>query len=136
MPRRRPHLSLGSPGRNRRAKGHQALTGNVIGGKHAHGIILPNGGKEVAKDHFILRLMRDPNDWQTGFEFKEMLQASLVLRGNGYAPMVRDGCGGPLTMVSVHPDRAGLFEAPSGGYFYAVTRNGCTRWRCCASSRC
>jgi len=85
---------------------------------------LPNGGKEVAKDHFLNRLLRDPNDWQTGFEFKEMLQASLVLRGNGYGVTVRNGRGMPLFMVPVHPDRVGLFEAPSGEYFYAVTRNG------------
>jgi HK97 family phage portal protein len=85
---------------------------------------LPNGGKEVAKDHFLHRLLRDPNDWQTGFEFKEMLQASLVLRGNGYAVTVRNGRGEPLHMVPIHPDRVGLFEAPSGDFFYAVTRNG------------
>ena len=85
---------------------------------------LPDGGKEVFKDHPLHRLMRHPNNWQTAFEFKEMLQASLVLRGNGYAPVVRNGRGDPLYLVPVHPDRVGLFEAPSGEYFYAVTRNG------------
>jgi HK97 family phage portal protein len=85
---------------------------------------LGNGGKEPAKEHFLHRLLREPNDWQTGFEFKEMLQASLVLRGNGYAVAVRDGRGIPLYLVPIHPDRVGLFEAPSGEWFYAVTRNG------------
>jgi HK97 family phage portal protein len=85
---------------------------------------LANGGKEAATDHPLHRLLRDPNDWQTGFEFKEMLQASLVLRGNAYAVTVRDGRGKPLYLVPIHPDRVGLFEAPSGDYFYAVTRNG------------
>lgn len=85
---------------------------------------LPNGGKEPAKDHYLHRLLRDPNDWQTAFEFKEMLQASLALRGNGYAVAVRDGRGIPLYLVPIHPDRVGLFEAPSGEWFYAVTRNG------------
>jgi HK97 family phage portal protein len=85
---------------------------------------LSDGGKEAARDHFLHRLLREPNDWQTGFEFKEMLQASLVLRGNGYAVAVRDGRGIPLYLVPIHPDRVGLFEAPSGEWFYAVTRNG------------
>jgi HK97 family phage portal protein len=85
---------------------------------------LSNGGKEVLKDHYLHRLLRAPNDWQDGFEFKEMLQASLVLRGNGYAVAVRNGRGVPLYMVPIHPDRVGLFEAPSGEYFYFVTRNG------------
>ena len=53
-----------------------------------------------------------------------MLQASLVLRGNGYAVAVRNGRGIPLYMVPISPDRVGLFEAPSGEYFYYVTRNG------------
>jgi hypothetical protein len=29
-----------------------------------------------------------------------------------------------MYMVPIHPDRVGLFEAPSGEYFYYVTRNG------------
>ena len=85
---------------------------------------LPNGGKEFLKDHYLNRLLRSPNGWQDGFEFKEMLQASLVLRGNGYAVAVRNQRGDPLYLVPIHPDRVGLFEAPSGEYFYAVTRNG------------
>ena len=85
---------------------------------------LSNGGKEVLTDHYLHRLLRAPNDWQDGFEFKEMLQASLVLRGNGYAVAVRNGRGVPLYMVPIHPDRVGLFEAPTGEYFYFVTRNG------------
>ena len=74
---------------------------------------LPNGGKEIAKGHTLNRLLRDPNDWQTGIEFKEMLQASLVLRGNGYAAVVRNGRGDPLYMVPIHPDRVGRFALNS-----------------------
>jgi HK97 family phage portal protein len=85
---------------------------------------LGNGGKEPARDHYLHKLLRKPNNWQTGFEFKEMMQASLVLRGNGYAVTVRDGRGKPLYLVPIHPDRVGLFEAPGGEYFWAVTRNG------------
>lgn len=85
---------------------------------------LSNGGKEPATDHYLHRLLRDPNDWQTAFEFKEMLQAALVLRGNAYAVAVRDGRGKPLCLVPIHPDRVGLFEAYDGRWFYAVTRNG------------
>lgn len=83
-----------------------------------------DGGKRPATDHYLHRLLREPNPWQTGFEFKEMLQASLVLRGNGYAVAVRNGRGEPLYLVPIHPDRVTLFEAPSGEWFYAVARNG------------
>lgn len=85
---------------------------------------LPNGGKAQATDHPLHRLLRHPNDWQTAFEFKEMMQAALVLRGNAYAVAVRDGRGKVLYLVPIHPDRVGLFEAPDGSWFYSVARNG------------
>jgi HK97 family phage portal protein len=85
---------------------------------------LPNGGGEVLKDHYLHRLLRAPNDWQDGFEFKEMSRASLVPRDNGYAVAVRNGRGVPLYMVPIHPERVGLFASPSGECFYFVTRNG------------
>lgn len=83
-----------------------------------------DGGKEVAKNHILYPLLRNPNDWQTALEFKEMLTASLVLRGNGYAAVVRNYRADPLYLVPVHPDRVGLWEAPDGKFFYYVTRNG------------
>jgi HK97 family phage portal protein len=85
---------------------------------------LPNGGKEPARDHYLHRLLREPNDWQTALEFKEMLTASLVLRGNGYAAAVRNKRGEPIRLVPLHPDRVGLYEAPDGAWFYWVTRTG------------
>jgi HK97 family phage portal protein len=85
---------------------------------------LPNGGKKPAVNHWLHGLLRKPNNWQTAFEFKEMLQASLVLRGNGYAVAVRNGRGIPQYLVPIHPDRVGLYEAPDGEYFFSVSRNG------------
>ena len=85
---------------------------------------LPNGGRAPARDHWLHNLLRNPNDWQTAFEFKEMMQSALVLRGNAYAVAVRDGRGLPQYLVPVHPDRVCLYEAPGGEVFYSVTRNG------------
>ncbi len=82
------------------------------------------GGKAPARDHYLHGLLRNPNDWQTGFEFKEMMQSALVLRGNAYAVAVRDGRGQPQYLVPVHPDRVCLYESPGGEWFYSVTRNG------------
>ena len=83
-----------------------------------------DGGKVPATDHFLYRLLRHPNDWQTALEFKEMMQAALVLCGNAYAVAVRDWRGVPQYLVPVHPDRVTLYEAPDGQWFYLVTRNG------------
>jgi len=83
-----------------------------------------DGGKEPAKGTDLYRLLKRPNDWQTDFEWKEMMQAALVLRGNAYSVIVRNKRGEPLYLVPVHPDRVMLWEAPDGEYFYLVTRNG------------
>jgi HK97 family phage portal protein len=47
---------------------------------------LPNGGKERATDHPLYALLDvQPNLEQTAFEFREMMQIGLEVRGNGYA---------------------------------------------------
>jgi HK97 family phage portal protein len=84
----------------------------------------PDGGKKLAQGHWFSGLLKRPNPWQTRFEFIEMLQASLVLRGNAYAVIVRDDRGRPTTLVPIHADRVTLYEAPSGDIFYFVTRQG------------
>lgn len=85
---------------------------------------LPDGGKELAADHYFNRLLKRPNAWQTRFEFIEMMQAALVLRNNAYAVIVRNERGDPLYLVPIHPDRVSIYEAADGEYFYFVSRNG------------
>ncbi len=85
---------------------------------------LPNGGRELAKDHFLFNLLRRPNDWQSGLEFREMMQISLVLRGNAYAVIARTSRGIPYKLIPINADRVALWEAPSGGLFYRVTPIG------------
>jgi phage portal protein BeeE len=42
-------------------------------------------GKERANDHWLQALFDAPNPWQTGFEFRELMQAHVELAGNAYA---------------------------------------------------
>jgi HK97 family phage portal protein len=44
-------------------------------------------GKDRAPDYWLSRLLNEPNPWQTGFEFRAMLQAHTELCGNFYALM-------------------------------------------------
>jgi len=83
---------------------------------------LPNGGKERVVDHPIhdVVVMR-PNGQQTGFEFREMLQSHLALRGNAYALIDWDYLGRPIRLWPLHPDRISV-ESEGGrvtGYQYA-----------------
>jgi HK97 family phage portal protein len=44
-----------------------------------------NGLREIATDHPLRAVLRRPNAWQTSSEFRKMLTAHAVLKGNGYA---------------------------------------------------
>ena len=53
----------------------------------------------------LFRLLRDrPNEWQTAFEFRELMQRDLLLRGNAYALIVRGRRGQVSELLRLHPD--------------------------------
>lgn len=81
------------------------------------------GSRREAADHPLHRLFRDgPNAWQSAYEFKELMQAHLELRGNAFAYIVRDGGGRILSLVPVHPDRVTVWVQDDGVPLYKVTR--------------
>lgn len=68
-----------------------------------------DGGKDVVNDHPLHRILhRQPNQWMSAFEFREMLMAHLCLRGNGYAFInrVSGGRGRPVVkeLLPIQPD--------------------------------
>ncbi|WP_131116490.1 phage portal protein [Lichenihabitans psoromatis] len=83
-----------------------------------------DGGREVAKDHFLHTLLDEPNEWQSGMEFREQLTGGLMMRGNGYAAILRDRRGVPSQLVPWNPDRVALWETPDGGLFYRLSASG------------
>lgn len=64
----------------------------------------PGGGREVAKDHPLYRILHEsPNEEQTTLDFLEQIGLSLELRGNGYAE--KDRIGGRIVgLTPIHPD--------------------------------
>jgi HK97 family phage portal protein len=82
------------------------------------------GKRQKAIDHYLFQLFKRPAPWLTWFEFCGMLQTSVLLRGNGYAVIMRNPRGVPTMLVPINPDRVALWEAPSGELFYMVTRSG------------
>ena len=56
-------------------------------------------------DHPLSKVLRrKPNSWQTPSQFKRMMQAHLLLRGNGYAQIVRSR-GNVIALNPLDPDR-------------------------------
>jgi hypothetical protein len=82
-------------------------------------------GKRVAiTDHPVAQLLRRPNSQQSWFDFCQQMTASVLLRGNGYAPILRDSRGRPQQWIPVNPDRVIVLEAVDGSIFYQVARYG------------
>ena len=83
-----------------------------------------DGERDPAIEHPLYELLYRPNDWQDYFQFAEMMQFSLVMRGNAYAVKIRDGRGTVVKLIPVNADWVALWEAPDGSLFYRVTPNG------------
>jgi len=80
---------------------------------------LPKGGKERADDHPLSAVLRRrPNRWQTSFEFREMMQGHLALRGNAYARIVPGPQGFADQLVPLHPDRVRPRRLPNQRILY------------------
>ena len=81
---------------------------------------LPNGGKEIANNHPINRLIHsEPNRIQTSFLFRELGQQHLELRGNFYAYINRDNKERPTELTILNPDDV-TPVAEDGDVFYKV----------------
>lgn len=74
-------------------------------------------------DHWLYPLFKKPNRWQNGFEWRQMMQGHLLLRGNAYNEIVDNARGQILELVPLHPDRVRIEQLPSGEYRYRVTDN-------------
>lgn len=83
---------------------------------------LADGGKEVAPHHPLYDLLYEqPNAWQTAFEFRQMMQSHLCLRGNAYAHIVPGRRGAVDSLEPMHPDRVKVEKLESGKLAYKVT---------------
>ena len=78
-----------------------------------------NGSKAINTEHPLYRLLHDePNREMTSFVFRETLMSHLLLWGNGYAQIIRDGRGFPVALYPLLPDRVSVDRDKSGEIVY------------------
>lgn len=78
--------------------------------------------REDASDHPLWAIFRRrPNRWQTPSQFKRMLTAHLLLRGNAYA-MISRSRGMVKELIPLHPDRVECKQRDDLGLEYTYTR--------------
>lgn len=62
--------------------------------------------RQRATDHPLYAVLHDqPNEHQTALEFREWMQASVLLRGNAFAKIIRDNSGQVIQLLPLSPDR-------------------------------
>ena len=78
-----------------------------------------NGSKSTKPSHPLYRLLHDePNHEMTSFVFRETLMSHLLLWGNAYAQIIRDGRGFPFAIYPLLPDRMAVDRNESGELVY------------------
>ena len=80
-----------------------------------------DGGKDRVTDHWLYRLLgKKPNRYQNPFEWREMLQGHLALRGNAFCQILANGRGEITELIPVHPDRVRMELLAEGDYRYRI----------------
>ena len=82
------------------------------------------GGKEKAADHPLYFLLHDePNPEMTSFVFRETMMTHLLLWGNSYSQIIRNGKGDVIGLYPLMPDRMSVDRDESGRLYYEYTRS-------------
>lgn len=79
-----------------------------------------DGRKEKAVDHTLYRLLHDePNPEMTSFVFRETLMTHLLLWGNAYAQIIRNGKGEVIALYPLMPNRMTVDRDEHGQLYYS-----------------
>lgn len=81
-------------------------------------------GKEQDVNHQLYYLLHDePNPDMTSFVFRETLMSHLLIWGNAYAQIIRDGRGQVLALYPLLPDRVSVKRDDKGELYYVYQRS-------------
>lgn len=83
-----------------------------------------DGGKKLLHDHPLYYLLHDePNPEMTSFVFRETMMSHLLIWGNAYAQIVRNGAGQVLGLYPLLPDKMDVQRDDRGILYYVYSRN-------------
>lgn len=81
------------------------------------------GGKERATDKNLYRLLHDePNPEMTSFVLRETLMTHLLLWGNAYAQIIRNGKGEVIALYPLMPNKMSVDRDEKGQLYYTYSR--------------
>ena len=80
-----------------------------------------DGGKEKAIDHPLLH--DEPNPEMSSFVFRETLMTHLLLWGNAYAQIIRNGKGEVVALYPLVPNKMTVDRGENGQLYYEYSRS-------------
>lgn len=83
-----------------------------------------DGGKERVPRHPLYHILHDePNSEMTSYVFRETLMSHLLLYGNAYAQIIRDGAGRVVALYPLLPNKMEVWRDARGELYYTYTRS-------------
>lgn len=81
------------------------------------------GGKKMVTDHPLYALLHDePNPDMTSFVFRETMMSHLLIWGNAYAQIIRNGKGETIALYPLQPDKMDVERDERGRLYYVYSR--------------
>ena len=80
-----------------------------------------DGERVRADDHPLARVIRQPNEHQSGVAFREAMTAAVLLHGNAYARIETNTAGDIAALHPMDPRAVTVVSLPSGRYRYDYT---------------
>nr|WP_289773422.1 phage portal protein [Phocaeicola sartorii] len=85
---------------------------------------LEDGSKKKATEHPLYHLLHDePNPEMTSFVFRETLMTHLLLWGNGYCQIIRNGKGEVVALYPLMPNRMTVDRDAKGRLYYQYQKS-------------
>ena len=95
------------------------ILSEAIAGLPLHVYQYTDSGTKKAVDHPLYSLLHDePNTEQTSFVFRETLMTHLLLWGNAYAQIIRNGKGEVVALYPLMPDKMLVNRDDNGQLYY------------------
>ena len=82
-----------------------------------------DGGKKRVYDHPLYHILHDePNPEMTSFVFRETLMSHVLIWGNAYAQIIRDGAGRVVALYPLLPNKMEVNRDENGELYYLYTK--------------
>ncbi|MFZ3578810.1 phage portal protein [Virgibacillus sp. DJP39] len=105
------------------------IIAETVGSLPLHTFKYTGEGKEKVYDHPLYKILHDePNQEMTSFTIRETMMTHLLLWGNAYCQIIRNGRGDVMALYPLLPDKMTVDRDGKGQLYYAYRKEGTTHY--------